>query len=50
MIAVGMTFNKGKGGRGGDKVNRMTEEGIAPEKKKSIHFDHVCFHCSQSLV
>lgn len=34
MIAVGMTFNERRGGRGGgDKVNRMTEEGIAPEKK-----------------
>lgn len=49
MIAVGMTFNERRGGRGGDKVNRMTEEGIAPEKK-SIYFDHVCFHCNQSLV
>ena len=50
MITVGMTYNERRGGQGGDKVNRMTEEAIAPEKKKSIHFDHVCSHCNQSLV
>ena len=50
MITVGMTCNERRGGQGGDKVNRMTEEAIAPEKKKSIHFDHVCSHCNQSLV
>lgn len=53
MIAMGMTCNERRGGGGGDKVNRMTGEAIAPrerEKKKSIHSDHVCSHCNQSLV
>lgn len=34
MIAVGMTCNERRGGGGGDKVNRMTEEAIAPEKNQ----------------
>ena len=34
MIAMGMTCNERRGGRGGDKVNRMTKEAIAPEKNQ----------------
>lgn len=49
MIAVGMTYNERRGSGGGDKVNRMIEEVIAPEKK-SIHLDHVCSHCNKLLV
>jgi len=30
MIAVGMTYNERRRGGGGHKVNRMTEEAIAP--------------------
>lgn len=49
MIAMGMSRNEKRSGEGSDKVNPMTKEAIAPEKK-SIPLNHVYTQSNQSLV
>lgn len=39
MITMDMTCIERRGGREGDKMNRMTEEAIAPEQKNQYAFN-----------